>query len=65
MNDKDFILFLERANEDVESALYGIIQNYEGLIIKNSFVNGRYDEDCRAYIESVLVPAIRNFKKNK
>ena len=57
MNDEDFILFLERANEEVESALYGIIQQYEGLIIKNSFVNGRYDEDCRVYIESILIPA--------
>jgi len=45
-----------------KSALYEIIQMYEKLIIKNSFVNGRFDEDCKAYIENNLIISIKKFK---
>ena len=45
-----------------KSAIYEIIKLYENLIIKNSFINGRFDEDCRAYIEYCLIQAINNFK---
>jgi len=62
MSDKEFIQLLEKAVENDELAIFRVIKLYENLIIKNSIVNGRYDEDCRAYIESSLVKIIRNFK---
>jgi len=62
MSDEDFLLLLQKATKNDNVALYKIMQMYEGLILKNSFVNGRFDEDCRAYIESCLISAIRNFK---
>ena len=62
MSDEEFILLLQKAVEDDEMAIFQIIKLYENLIYKNSFVNGRYDEDCKAYIESRLIEVIRNFK---
>ena len=62
MNSKEFVLLLEKAVENDELAIIQIIQKYENLIIKNSFVNGRLDSDCKAYIESKLISGIKNFK---
>ena len=62
MSDKEFIQLLEKAVENDELAIFRVIKLYENLIIKNSIINGRFDSDCRAYIESCLVKIIRNFK---
>ena len=62
MTDKAFVLLVEKATENDKTAIYEIINLYEKLIFKNSFVNGRIDEDCRAYIELKLITAIENFE---
>jgi len=62
MSDKIFVQMLQKATENDRQAIWEIIQMYEKLILKNSYINGRIDEDCRAYIESKLVIAIKNFK---
>jgi len=62
MLNEEFVQMLKEATESDKQAIWEIIQMYERLIIKNSFVNGKYDEDCRAYIESILTTAIKNFK---
>ena len=62
MNDYEFVLLLQKAIKNNKSAIYEIIKLYEKLIYKNSYINGRFDEDCRAYIESKLITAIRKFK---
>lgn len=62
MNDDEFVFLLQKATQNDKSAIYEIIKLYEKLIIKNSFVNGKFDEDCKAYIESNLINAIRKFK---
>jgi len=62
MNDDEFVLLLQKAMENDTSAIYEIIKLYEKLIYKNSYVNGRFDEDCKAYIESKLITAIKKFK---
>ena len=59
---EDFPLLLQKATGNDISAIYEIMQAYESLIIKNSYINGRFDEDCRAYIELKLITAIKNFK---
>ena len=62
MNDKEFLAILQKAVRDEEFAILEIIKMYENLIIKNSFVNGRFDSDCKAYIESCFIKAIKNFE---
>jgi hypothetical protein len=62
MSDKEFALLLQKATENDKSAIYEIIRLYEKLIYKNSYVNGRFDDDCRAYIVNHLITAIKSFK---
>jgi len=62
MSDKEFVQKLQKATENDKGAIWEIVQMYKKLIMQNSVVNGRIDEDCRAYIESKLVTAIKNFK---
>ena len=62
MSDKDFVPLLQRATENDNSAIYEIMKMYEKLIFKYSYVNGRFDEDCKAYIETDVITAIKKFK---
>jgi len=59
---KNLFCYYKKQFGNNKSALYEIIQMYEKLIIKNSFVNGRFDEDCKAYIENNLIISIKKFK---
>ena len=61
-NNEEFVVLLQKATRNDKTAIYEIIQAYENLTIKNSFVNGRFDEDCKAYIESDVISAIKKFK---
>jgi len=63
MADDEFVLLLIKAKLGDIQATYQIIQMYAGLIQKNSYINGKFDEDCRAYIESKLIKSIKKFKK--
>jgi len=62
MSDKEFVLLLQKATENDEQSICQIIKMYENLIFKNSYINGKFDEDCKAYIEHHLINAIRKFK---
>ena len=62
MSNKNFVKLLQQAMSGDNQAMYQIIQMYQKLINKNSYINGEFDEDCRAYIESKLVEAIKKFK---
>ena len=62
MNDVEFLFILQKATENDKTAIYMIIQKFEKLIYKNSYINGKFDEDCKAYIESKLISAIKNFE---
>ena len=62
MNDEKFVILLKTAVAGDDDSLSQIIKLYEKLILKNSFVNGKFDEDCKGYIESDLIVAIRKFK---
>jgi len=63
MKDDEFVLLLIKSKLGDNQAIHQIIQMYAGLIYKNSYINGKFDEDCRAYIESRLVAEIKKFKK--
>lgn len=63
MNDKEFNETLKKAiSGDVQST-YKIIKEYEGLIIKNSIINGSFDEECKAVIEAKIIENIKKYKK--
>ena len=62
MNDEEFVSILQKAIADDKSAIAEIIKLYEKLIYKNSYINGKFDEDCKAHIESKLITAIKKFK---
>lgn len=63
MNDKEFDETLKKAISGDMDATYKIIKEYEGLIIKNSIINGIFDEECKAVIEAKLIENIKKFKK--
>ena len=62
MSDDEFVILLQKATRNDKSAIYEIIRMYEKLICKNSYINGSFDDDCRAYIESNLITAIKKFR---
>ena len=63
ISDKEFITILEKAvNGDIEN-IYKIIKIFEGTIINNSIINGRYNQECRDYIEDKIIEQIQKFKK--
>ena len=43
---------------------FEIILIFQNLIKKEAMINGKYSEECRAYIEDKLFKSIENFKKN-
>lgn len=64
MNNKEFVNVLRKAKyENDMNAMYKILKEYEGLIVKYSIINGRFDEDCKAIIEAKIIANIKKFKK--
>lgn len=63
LNDKKFNEILKKAVSGDMDATYKIIKEYEGFIIKNSIINGIFDEECKAVIEEKLIENIKKFKK--
>ena len=63
LTDKEFDETLKKAISGDMDATYKIIKEYEGVIIKNSIINGLFDEECKAVIEAKLVENIKKFKK--
>lgn len=62
MDDKVFVDELRKAILGDMNAIYRIIKEYEGLIVKNSIINGKFDEDCKAVIEAKIIESIKKFK---
>lgn len=62
MDDKEFVYVLRKAISGDMNAIYRIIKEFEGLIVKNSIVNGNFDEDCKAVIEAKIIESIKKFK---
>jgi len=65
VSDEEFVTVLEKAiNGDIQS-IYVIINEYEGLIIKNCIVNDKFDEDCKSIIIENIIKNIKKFKNYK
>lgn len=63
LNDKEFDKTLKKAVLGDMDATYKIIKEYEGVIVKNSIINGIFDEECKAVIEAKLIENIKKYKK--
>lgn len=63
MEDKKFVEILRKAVAGDMNATYKVIKEYEGLIVKNCIINGKFDEDCKAVIEAKIIESIKKFKK--
>lgn len=64
MDNDMFVNLLKKAKYEKDmNAIYKILKEYEGLIVKYSIVNGKFDEDCKAIIEAKIIQNIQKFKK--
>lgn len=63
ISNRDFAKVLQKAVSGDIEATYKIIDIYDGLILKNSTINGKYNQECRDYIEDRIIKEIKKFKK--
>lgn len=63
ISDREFAEILQKAVSGDIEATYKIIDIYDGLILKNSTINGKYSQECRDYIEDRIIKEIKKFKK--
>lgn len=63
ISNKEFVQILKKATEGKIEYIYKIIEIYEGAIVNNSTINGRYNQECRDYIEEKIIKNIKKFKK--
>lgn len=59
MNFKELLL---QAKAGRESAIVSILEMYKPLLIKNSIINGRFDEDLYQELSITLLKCIRSFR---
>ena len=59
MNFKELLL---QAKTGRESAMISILEMYKPLLIKNSIINGRFDEDLYQELCVILVSCIHTFR---
>lgn len=58
----DFIELLNQAKTGNEPAIVGIMEMYKPLLIKNSIINGSYDEDLFQELSITLLKCISQFR---
>ncbi len=62
MNNSHFLKMLKEAQSGNAEALEAILQQYEPLIRKYSYLNGKLDEDLRQYIFLQIILNINRFE---
>lgn len=58
----DFKELLLQAKAGRETAMISILEMYKPLLIKNSIINGRFDEDLYQELCVILVSCIHTFR---
>lgn len=59
MNFKDLLLLAKKGRE---AAIVSILEMYKPLLIKNSIINGRFDEDLYQELCISLLSCIHSFQ---
>lgn len=62
MNNKELYEVIKKAVNGDMKAKFEIILMFQELIEKESYINGKYSEDCKDYIEDRILKDIENFK---
>ena len=65
MNNKELFEIIEKAvNGDIK-AKFEIIIIFESLIKSKAYIKGKFNQECKEYIEDRLFDTIENFKAIK
>lgn len=59
MTFKELLLYAKSGNE---SAVVTILEMYKPLLIKNSIINGRFDDDLYQELSIILLKCIQMFR---
>lgn len=62
MNNSDFKYLYNLAKEDDEEAIKELVDKFQPLIYKNSYINGELDLDCVQELNLKLYKCIKKFK---
>lgn len=62
MKDRELFLKFYKAQNGDEDSIKEILKEFEPLIYKNSFINGRFDQDCFQELNIKLIRCIKQFK---
>ena len=63
IKNEEFVEVIRKAVRGDGQAIWEIIQQYEGVIVNNSIIDGELNEECRTYIEEKIFKNISKFKK--
>ena len=63
ISNKELAQMIRQAVSGDSIATFEIINQFQNLIIKNSYINGKFSSECKDYIEEKLVKRIKKFKK--
>lgn len=63
ISNREFAVILKKAKTGDMESIYKIIKLYEGAIVNESIIKGRYSQECRDYIEECIIKDIKKFKK--
>lgn len=61
--NNEFVEVIRKAVVGDKESIWKIIQQYEGVIVNNSIIDGEKDDKCRTFIEEKIFKNISKFKK--
>lgn len=59
---KELVTLIAKSKEGDKEALNTIISMFQNLIVKNSYINGKLDEDCVQELKIELIKSIKRFE---
>lgn len=62
MDDKELRELFEVAQNGNDDALSKLLEIFKPVIVKNSMIDGRFDEDCFQELIVKFIECIKNFK---
>ena len=63
MENKELFELIRKAVAGEMKATFEIILNFQDLICKEAKINGKFNQECKDYIEEQLIKYIKTFKK--
>lgn len=63
ISDREFVKILKSAIQGNLNDTYKIIEMYKGLIVNNAMIDGKFNQECKDYIEEQIIKKLKKFKK--